>query len=377
MPELSRVLLVGPYPGRRWLSITRYCEAIAGTPGVPGVSVSRAAAPWWNPPSAARGLAHRWWRNGAFRADRSFPADVIHFADQGLAHHLRRFRGRPTVVTCHDLMPFVVPGFYRSSPERLVKQGFLRYSVESMRLATRVVTVSSWTASQISEVLGIDPQRISIVPNVVAPVYEEQSEPDAWLRARGVELPEGPRILSVGHAGAYKNLELLIETMATPELHGANLIRVGAPLAKHHRERVQALGLGPRVIELGGLSSARLARVYAACDALAQPSLGEGFGVPVIEAMACGLPVVASDRGALPEVVGDAGVLVNVHEDGGAGSPEAVTTFARALGQVIEDAGMSGELRRRGFERAAGYRAERVLPMLGSAYRKALSSSSR
>ncbi|HET7737627.1 MAG TPA: glycosyltransferase, partial [Tepidiformaceae bacterium] len=137
---------------------------------------------------------------------------------QGLGHHVRRFRGRPTVVTCHDLMPFILPGFYRSMPERVVKQGFLRYSVESMRLATRVVTVSKWTAGQISELLAIDPQRISIVPNVVAPVYEPQVEPEAWLRARGIELPIGPRILSVGHAGAYKNLELLIEAMAAPEL---------------------------------------------------------------------------------------------------------------------------------------------------------------
>ncbi|HET7737628.1 MAG TPA: glycosyltransferase [Tepidiformaceae bacterium] len=152
---------------------------------------------------------------------------------------------------------------------------------------------------------------------------------------------------------------------------------MGTPLAKHQRERVSALGIEGRVIELGGLSSARLARVYAACDALAQPSLGEGFGVPVIEAMACGLPVVASNRGALPEVVGDAGVLVAVPEDGGANSGETVTAFARGLAAVFDDARMGEELRRRGFERAAGYRAERVLPLLGSAYRKALTSSSR
>lgn len=368
------MLLVGPYPGRRWLSIARYCEAIEARSGVQGVFITRAKAPWWNPPSVARGVAARWWRDVQFQADRAFPADLVHFADQGLAHHVGRFRDRPTVVTCHDLMPFRLPGFYRTRPERLVKQAFLRRSVFAMRSATHVIAVSAWTAAEVTQMLDIAPARISVVPNMLAGVFRPYPDARPWLQERGIDLPAGPLILSVGHAGEYKNIPLVLAALSNPGLRWASLVRVGAPLAREQRQFAARLGVLERVIELGGVASSRLARLYASCTVLAQPSLGEGFGVPVIEAMGCGLPVVASDGGALPEVVADAGAVVPLPPGGGARDEDAVRSFARALAAVIDDPSHAAELRSRGIARAELFRPAAVTPRLFAAYRSALDS---
>jgi glycosyltransferase involved in cell wall biosynthesis len=169
-------------------------------------------------------------------------------------------------------------------------------------------------------------------------------------------------VLSVGNDRAYKNMPALLEAMAQPALREANLVRNG-PLTKAHREQIEALGLSGRVTPVQGLDDSLLACLYSASDALAQPSIAEGFGIPVIEAMACGLPVVTTDGGALQEVAGRAGIVVPL------GPENFPARFAEALAGAIAQPRARAEA---GLERAREFAPERVLPSLLAAYEAAL-----
>jgi glycosyltransferase involved in cell wall biosynthesis len=359
-PLPLKVLLLEPFPSRRWISIIRYCEAIAERAPFADVKLATAIAPWWNPLSVVDGTRRRWTTQEALTARH----DVVHLSDQALGHHVSRFGQTPTVVTCHDLMPFVVGDFYRQRRRGAMKRRLLGRSIAGMLRASRIIAVSNCTAEDLIRRFGYPRSRISIVPNMVGGAFAPVSEPEAWLASHGVTLPGGKRILSVGHCGGYKNIERLIDALGAPALREAWLVRVGGPMAPVQWQRAERLGVNERIIELGRVPTAVLARVYSACDVLAQPSVYEGFGVPVIEAMACGLPVVCSDGGALPEVAGDAALVVKCSGRDRA----AAGALADALTLVLSDTTLRDDLRARGLVRAEHYRPENVLPQLVAAY---------
>lgn len=367
---VRRVLLVEPFPGRKWISINRYALNVEGMLEREGLQVHRTQTSWFNPPSVLRGLGRRYrgW-SGALGQNPPPPVDVVHFTDQALAHHIGRLkRSSATVVTCHDLMPLIMPRYYGSELMRRVKEPLFVHSVQKMRGASRVIAVSEWTKRQVSELLDIEPSRIDVVSNSVRSGLTRSADPQLELQRFGISLPEGPIVLSIGHTGWYKNLELLLRAMALPDLRGVVLLRAGAPLTGDQRRLAASLGIAHRVRELGYVPAPALAPIYSASTVLAQPSRYEGFGIPVIEAMACGLPVVTSDGGALPEVVGGAGLVVKVDD---ARSASSVLAFAVALARVIDQASLCLQLREAGLERARSFEPAQVAEKLLGCYQTA------
>ena len=360
------MLLVGPMAGSRWRSISAYSSSLRDMLLSAGLEVETASAPWLNPPSIIAGQRARWTSQLEVRAAEEGRFDLVHLTDHALGHHVPRFRSLgPVVVTCHDIMPFTVPGYYRSRQEALLKRAFLRRPQKLMCGGDALIAVSEYTRDQVLARYGVPESDISVVPNVLRPAFRpfERTAAEAALAARGIVLPAGPRVVSVGHTQGYKNIPTLLEALAQPALAHAQLIRIGTKLSPRLLRQARGLGVAHRILELGTVPDDVLAQVYAASDALAQPSLAEGFGIPAIEAMACGLPVVASDGGALPGVVGEAGILVPLV------APDFPGRFAKALSAAFE---RRAELSAAGLLRVERYHPWAVLPALLAAYERAL-----
>ncbi len=362
------VTLVGPLPGERWVSIERYCESLRDLSVAGELSFRQVPHPRERYHSIVAAYGAR-YRVLPAAMERIPTGDVVHIADQALGHLVDVFRRKPTVATCHDLMPLMLEGHYTGRFEGWMDRILLRRSLQGMTRATRLTAVSQNTADDITRLLDVDPLKLSVVPNIVAFRYRPIPRAEEWLASHGVRLPRGPRVLSVGHSRPYKNLEVLLEAMAHPSLRGAHLMRTGAPLTPDQRNLARRRGIDSRIIELGHQEPDVLARLYSACTVLAQPSRYEGFGLPVIEAMACGLPVVCSDAGALPEVAGGAAIVVPLAGDHPAADGAAL---AASLARVLCEPATACTLSTRGLERAKAFRPAAVRPLVVAAYQCAI-----
>jgi glycosyltransferase involved in cell wall biosynthesis len=246
----------------------------------------------------------------------------------------------PSAIAVHDLAiyrnPSWFPGRQPLSTRLVVPRSVLRADV--------VIAVSENTAHDITQVFGIDRARVQVVPHGVSPSFRPLG-PEELAEARTrLALPER-FILFVGTIEPRKNLVTLIEAWAMMR-DRPDLVVVGSWgwLYEPIKERIGRLG--PGLHHIDALALADLPAVYNLARVLAHPAWYEGFGLPPLEAMACGTPVVVSDRASLPEVVGDAGMVVPADQ------PEA---WRKALETVIGDTDLAAQLRRRGILRAAEF----------------------
>ena len=260
------------------------------------------------------------------------------------------------VTTVHDLIYEHFPGAFPP----LARRGLQLVVPAGARRSTRVQVSSSFTKGDVVEYFGIDPERIDVVPLGLGMRDVPDPTPEPELRAR-LALGERPLLLSVNAALPHKNLERLIRAVA--QLPDAVLALVGH--AGRDAERLQALaaelGVADRVRLTGWLSNEDLEGLYRLAAGFVYPSLHEGFGMPVLEAMRRGTPVACADATSLPEVVGDAALLFD---------PRSVDAIAAAARELL--AGEPACRVERGRERAAGFGWERTADAAIASYRRAL-----
>jgi glycosyltransferase involved in cell wall biosynthesis len=307
---------------------------------------------------AALGL----WREGAYyprlmeREARAADAVLVH-APGGF---LGVVRDRPQVANVHDVLPLRHPELF---PRAIVATQRLFLRRRAPR-ATRVIAISEQTRADVVELLGVASERVVVIPAGVDERFHPSERDADWLRERfGID---GRYVLCVGTLEPRKNLvgALRAFRLAAAERDDVVLAIVGgAGWRNEAYERELAAGGPVRVVATGYVSDAELVRLYGGAECFLFPSLGEGFGMPVLEAMACGTPVVASNRPALPEVVGEGGLMADPLD------PEAL---AEALGRVLDDATLAADLRDRGLAHARRFTWSACASATAAVYREAL-----
>jgi glycosyltransferase involved in cell wall biosynthesis len=255
----------------------------------------------------------------------------------------------PSVVTIHDLGYLSFPAAH-TARRRLELHLTTRWS---LRAARQVIAISQATKDDLLRHYGADPARVSVVHHGLSAGFRP-AEPPAVAAARARHGLAAPYLLYVGTVQPRKNLQRLIEAFALVAAEYADLSLVIAGrrgwLTEAIERRAGQLGLASRVRFLGYLPDEDLPALLSGAAAFVFPSLYEGFGMPVLEAMACGAPVLTASDSSLPEVAGDAALLVD---------PTDVHAIAAGLRQIVGDERLRADLRARGLARAAAFTWER------------------
>ncbi len=227
---------------------------------------------------------------------------------------------------------------------RLVYLSLLLQAPLAAHRATRVITLSHASARDLTRLLRIPPHKIAVIPAAAPAPFHQEPDPAQVAQARE---RYGAFLLAVGVLAPQKNLERVLRAFAQGAGAEVRLVLVGEPAGAYAdavlRPLARELGVENRVVFVGRTGDATLRALYHAALALLYPSLGEGFGLPIVEAMACGCPVVTSDRSSMPEVAGEAALLVDPY-DGAA--------LAGAIERVCTDPALRTSLSARGRARA-------------------------
>lgn len=284
---------------------------------------------------------------------------------------------KPYVVTIHDMSRLKYP------TESTTRQNYNLFRARlGLERAERIVAVSGATRRDVEDLLGIPPERMRLIYNAIDPRFLEgaprcldgagfaSADPDARriLERYGIQYPF---LLYAGVIRPQKNLPRLVEAFAYvrgelgdhPVYKDLRLVIIGDEISKHPslRRTVIQTRVEPYVRFLGFVPFEVLRALYRAAEVFVFPSLYEGFGLPPLEAMACGTPVVTSDASSLPEVVGDAAVLVN---------PENLFEIGRGVKDILLQPQYRIDLVQRGFEHVRSFSWDRTAAEVLALYRE-------
>ena len=255
----------------------------------------------------------------------------------------------PVVLTIHDLYFINYPGRHRPVYEAIVTRAARTYAAR----ATAIISDSEYSKREIVARLGVSAAKVSVIPVALGGEFKPASLTAA---ARARYALTSPYVLYVGNFNPHKNIPRLIRGFAL--LPGPVRSRHSLVLAGGYGDGrpelarlAESLGLTDRVIFSGRVEDADLPALYSEAAAYVTPSLEEGFGSTVLEAMACGAPVISSNRAALPEVVGDAGLLFDAEQE---------RELASLLTRVLSDPALAADLRGRSLARAGLYTPART-----------------
>jgi glycosyltransferase involved in cell wall biosynthesis len=280
--------------------------------------------------------------------------DVVHVP----AVYAARVSGRPLVVTFHDVLALRFPELFTRRVAAYIRAA----SQRTASRAARITVPSEYTRSEMVELLDVDPARIVVTSEGAHERFRPTPRDERWLRERfGIE---GRYVLSVGTLEPRKNLIAALRAFDRLDA-GCTLVLAGGSGWRNEALHAEIARTRGTVVVTGFVSDDELVRLYGAAACFVYPSLYEGFGLPPLEAMACGAPVVTSDTASLPEVVGDAGLLVDPHD---------VDALAAAIASVLEDPARAADLRERGLERSRRFSWERTAQATADVYRDAVAA---
>jgi glycosyltransferase involved in cell wall biosynthesis len=265
------------------------------------------------------------------------------------------------VVTIHDLIYRFYPAAH-SGVRSLGMRALVRLAASRSH---RVIVDSASTRNDIVRHLSADPDRVDVVPLGVGATANDEATPATELRAR-LDLGSRRVVLSVSAKRPHKNLRALLDAMAGLAADARPMLILPGYPTWHEtelREHAARVGVADDVRFLGWVPSRDLEGLYRLAECFVFPSLYEGFGLPVLEAMQRGVPVACSNTSSLPEVAGDAALLFD---------PEDAAAIRSAVVRLLDDGELAGELARRGRERAATFSWARSARATVASYERAL-----
>jgi glycosyltransferase involved in cell wall biosynthesis len=304
----------------------------------------------WHPPTNLG-----WSAVGLPRAASRAGVEVIHAP----AYTAPLWSRVPVVLTIHDVSYERHPEWYPYQRDLLRRMFYRR----SARTAAQVLTDSEFSAGEITAAYQIPRERITVAPLGVSDRFAPVDGPNETLPA-GIT---APFLLHVGDLHERRNLPLVVHAMLEaqrrPGMPPLSLVLAGVDRGIGDRLRAYAREAeSPEaVVCLGPVMDSQLLTLYRAATAMVYPSRYEGFGLPVLEAMACGTPVIASRAASIPEVLGDAGVLLDPDDEPG---------WADAIAKVVNDAWLRGHMRRAGLTRAREFTWARTASITLDVYRQ-------
>ena len=284
--------------------------------------------------------------------------DVLHSPDFIPPH-------RPScksVITVHDLAFLLYPHFLTKESAR-----YYGHIDEAVRWTDHIIAVSESTKRDTMQHLGVPEDKITVVYEAANPIFRPVDQDKAREEVRNRHGVDGPFILFVSTIEPRKNVPTLLRAVWQLQecyKQDIRLVLAGGKgwLFEDAFALVEELELDDRVHFVGRVSSEDLLYLYNAAEMLAHPAFYEGFGLPPLEAMACGLPAVVSDVASLPEVVGDAGLLIDPHN---------VDELTVAMWRVLNDTQLRQEMREKGLRQAARFSWERAARETMTIYQRA------
>jgi len=260
---------------------------------------------------------------------------------------------RPLSVTIHDVTHLIDPSFRDSFKGRVLAKSLMKLAVTKAR---RIITVSQYSKRMIVEHLGGSEDRISVIHLQASSVFTPMEGQEA---ARAVQQELGitrPFFLFVGNLKPHKNLPVLLQALAlllSRRRDAPSLVVVGKDAKNERRLRSFAtqLTIQDRVHWVSGISDELLRACYSAAQATVVPSRQEGFGLPVVESMACGTPVICADAASLPEIAGGCALLFD---------PSSPEECCERLTQILES-NLRGQLSSKGIKRASQFASDRIV----------------
>lgn len=269
----------------------------------------------------------------------------------------------PLVVTVHDAIALLQPNLCKIS-NRLYYRALMGRSV---RQAAQVIVPSGIVKDQLVGLFGISPEKINVIPFSPALVFKKVNDPRLLAQVgEKYGLPD-KFVLSVSNHEPKKNIAGIIRSFAAfkDKVKGYKLVLIGRDAwgTGGTDELIRYFNISEDVIRPGYVPLADLPAIYSLAGMFIFPSLDEGFGIPVLEAMACGAPVICSDRGALPETAAGAAVCI---------PPDDINGMAEALANLAENPGMRRNFIEKGIKRAGEFSWEKTLRETIEVYRKAV-----
>jgi glycosyltransferase involved in cell wall biosynthesis len=265
--------------------------------------------------------------------------NIKHIIYQDLAYLLNSINTEKSIITCHDLIPWA----YNKN-----RSSFWKNNIKGLRKASRIITISEFSKNEIIKYVKYPEDRIYIVPDAVDHSLYYINRDKSILKKWNIE-SDYKVILYVGSEEPRQNVDILIKAIARlkKQFPKIKLVKIGDSHLFGAREKllnlINELNLQNDVIFTGYVLEEDLPKWYNAADLLVYPCAYAGFGLPPLEAMACGTPVITSNTSALPEVVGDAGIMVN---------PDNIEELAAEMYNVLANDGLSKDMSNMGLKRA-------------------------